>query len=294
MDDTRHVLVVGIDGVRFDVLRAVATPTLDAIESAGFLLPVRVNDANPSISGPVWATIATGLLSERHGVRDNDTPGRGAADFLSRIAAASDRTYAGVSWPPLVRAVGCGPLFRGGGYLPAETDLEVDIAGWEEADDRVAEHAAATLCNGDVAAAFIYFGLPDVVAHVLGTGRSYRAAVERSDERLGRVLSALRDRPRWDSERWAVVVATDHGHREAGGHGGDTDAERTAWIAGCGMLDHPIPEQLEQADIHAEVLTFLGVDTDRAAGAFGRPFGSRTADHPATGAGGTVGSEPPR
>ena len=37
---TRRVLVVGIDGVRLDLLAALRTPHLDSVRDAGFLAPV--------------------------------------------------------------------------------------------------------------------------------------------------------------------------------------------------------------------------------------------------------------
>ena len=51
------MLIVGIDGVRIDVLHEEPTPHLDALAARGFLAPVQVNEVAPTISGPSWATI---------------------------------------------------------------------------------------------------------------------------------------------------------------------------------------------------------------------------------------------
>ncbi len=58
---TQHVLVVGIDGVRLDLLAELDTPHLDELADAGFLAPVEIDEATPTMSGPCWATIATGV-----------------------------------------------------------------------------------------------------------------------------------------------------------------------------------------------------------------------------------------
>ena len=88
---TRRAVVFGIDGVRFDTLQQARTPCLDAVAADGFLAPVRVNDAAPTISGPGWTTIATGVLADRHQIFDNDLSGHRideAPDFLTRVRAA--------------------------------------------------------------------------------------------------------------------------------------------------------------------------------------------------------------
>ncbi|QDP95486.1 alkaline phosphatase family protein [Microlunatus elymi] len=85
---TRHVLVIGIDGVRYDTLRRLPTPGIDAIAEAGFLAPVRVNEAGPTISGPSWATIFTGVLADRHLIFDNDFTGHRLQDFPDLIKLA--------------------------------------------------------------------------------------------------------------------------------------------------------------------------------------------------------------
>nr|VDG64663.1 Uncharacterised protein [Streptococcus thermophilus] len=48
---------------------------------------------------------------------------------------------------------------------------------------------------------------------------------------------------RYDSfgEDWLVVITTDHGHLDAGGHGGDSPEERASWAiawAPSGNLPH--------------------------------------------------------
>lgn len=67
-------------------------------------------------------------------------------------------------------------------------------------------------------------------------------------------------------------MVTDHGHLDEGGHGGDTDEERTAWMVASGA---GVPEgitSLDHADIAAQVLSTFGVDHSALAGV---PFGQR-------------------
>ncbi len=268
-----HVVVFGVDGVRYDTLRAARTPTLDAIEAAGFLAPVRVNDAGPTISGPGWATVATGVLANRHGIYDNDLRGHHLAkypDFLTRVRQHGGTTYASGCWPQLVTDTLGGPIFLGGGTLPYGEDPPT-LPAWQDADQLVADDAAKVLGGDSISAAFVYFGLPDVVAHDQGLTPAYTEAIESSDRRIGEVIAAIENRPGFAAERWTVIAVTDHGHADEGGHGGESEPERTAWIAasGPGVPTRP-PARLEQADVHAHVLAALGVAPDGAL--TGRPF----------------------
>ena len=44
-----HVLVVGVDGVRFDFLEADSAPSVRALGEAGFLVPVPVDGAAAAV-----------------------------------------------------------------------------------------------------------------------------------------------------------------------------------------------------------------------------------------------------
>lgn len=268
-DAGRRVLVVGIDGVRFDRLGEAVTPTVLAVGRGGFLAPVRVDDAGPTISGPCWATVATGRSADVHGIADNDTPPERPLppDFLTVARDAGRATLAVAAWTPLVRPVGCGPIFAGGGQVPLDPGEAHDGDTWDAADEAVVRCAGAALAGGAVDAAFVYLGLADEVAHARGCGADYAGAIARCDPRLARLLEATGGGPAVDRPvggGWTVIVVTDHGHRAEGGHGGDTDAERTAWIAACGPgIPGRTPAGLAQADIAAQVLATLGVPGNR-------------------------------
>lgn len=261
------VLVLGIDGVRHDALCAASTPALDRLAAAGFRVPVPVFADTPTISGPCWTTIATGLAAPVHGVRDNTTPGHPVRpDFLTRIRAARPGagTFAAAGWAPLVRPVGCGPIFAGHGFLPLTPGERYDVAAADRADEAIVAATVDVLSAGTEAgtpaAAFVHLGTPDLVAHRDGVGVGYRQAIETADRRAGRILAAVRDRAAATGEDWSVLVTTDHGHRDGGGHGGNSVAERAAWLiaAGPGVPRRP-PSVLTQADICGLALSAAGV-----------------------------------
>ncbi len=228
---TSRALLVGIDGVRLDRLRTAATPRLDALVAEGFLTTATIPRANRVMSGAMWATILTGVWADRHGVRYNWWPSRrlGAhPDVLQRITRDDGDVVAAVSWPPLAVRSGCGPILRTPSYLPNRRPTA--LASWEHADAAVVDHAAERLGHPAVRAGFVYLGQADIAAHLHGTGDAYRQGIEACDALVGRLIDAVHSRP--DAEEWTIVVTTDHGHRDRGGHGTRTEAETTVWVAG--------------------------------------------------------------
>ncbi|GAA4894876.1 type I phosphodiesterase/nucleotide pyrophosphatase [Stackebrandtia albiflava] len=260
---TPKVVVFGIDGVRFDTLQQAHTPHLDGIAATGFLTRTRIRDVNPTISGPCWATIATGVHADAHGILGNDLTGNHLADhpcFLAKATAAGYRSYAAAGWLPLLTDAQGGPVFRPHSFYTPPRPPGSHTGGDAESDQHTADHAAHALRGTDIDIAFVYIGQVDETGHDHGTGPEYRKAVEAADTCVGQVLDAIASRPGYDTETWTILAVTDHGHRDGGGHGGDSDLERTAWIAGSGPgLNPDTCAHVEHADIHALALRPLGL-----------------------------------
>ncbi len=279
MVTSHYVLIVGIDGVRFDTLASASTPRLDGLAARGFLRPVPVNPAVPTISGPCWTTMVTGVLAPDHRVFGNNLAGHRILEYpdvLTRCRAAGLSTCAVATWAPLVTATDGGPIFLGRGLMPS-ADPGKDVAASEAADEAVTADACRVLGGHDCpSAGFVYLATPDVTAHAVGVGPAYAASIERADRCLGQILDAVAGRPSYASEAWTIIVATDHGHVDAGGHGGDSPEERTAWIAAAGpSLPPAAPTLLEQSDVAAHTLHALGIGIDPRWRLHGVPFGGR-------------------
>ena len=110
----QKVLLIGIDGVRPDVLADVATPNLDRLISEGAFSD-QVQTTRPTSSGPAWSSMLTGVWPEKHAVLSNNFQGNEYAtypDFLSRIEQLRPDlvTFAAADWLPLVTEAFGGPL----------------------------------------------------------------------------------------------------------------------------------------------------------------------------------------
>ncbi|WP_411721641.1 alkaline phosphatase family protein [Mycetocola sp.] len=225
------VLLVGIDGVRRDVLERIATPHIDAIAKRGGRKAIDIDERCRTISGPMWTTILTGAFPERHGVEDNRHPPESRVpDVFSRLAMAGKihMPIAATSWPPLTSRAGCGPIIDPSLVRVYTAPLvKEDFEAYFEGDIKVRDAAVEFLSIAEVDAAFVYFGLVDEVGHSEGVGHSYAKALQRCDEHVGIVMEALSARA--DRDDWSVVVTTDHGHVDAGGHGGSSAGECEIW-----------------------------------------------------------------
>jgi predicted AlkP superfamily pyrophosphatase or phosphodiesterase len=234
----RHVLVVGVDGVRFDLLGPATTPVIWALGRDGFVAPVVIDASTPTMSGPCWATIVTGTGVAGHRITGNDLAGHRLADhpdFVTVATRAGLPTLLAVSgWPPLALPQDGGPMFAEASRREFVAVAETSVAAWYEADESITERAAKILVTDGPRLSFVYLGAVDTAGHLTGAGDVYRAAALANDRRVGTLLAAVWDRPLYPREGWTVVMVTDHGHLDAGGHGGREPEVATAWVAAAG------------------------------------------------------------
>lgn len=236
MSFPKRALLIGIDGVRYDTIASLETPALDRLASLGGLKPIIIPEGEITISGPMWSSIFTGLWPADHRVHDNDTaPSCRAADVFSRLVneGHAAHPFAAGSWPPLTSKTGCGPLIDPRNVRAfTSTNVHDGMSDYERGDREVRDIAIDLLSLPSTDGAFVYFGHVDAVGHSLGVGTEYAESVEQVDAHIAQVLDALDARP--DRQDWAVLVTTDHGHVDAGGHGGSSLEERSVWV----LSDH--------------------------------------------------------
>ncbi len=184
MTGAGHVLVIGVDGVRFDLLGPDTTPSIWTLGQDGFLAAVPVGDATPTWSGPCWATIATGTGVAGHAITGNDLTGHRLAnhpDFVTLATRAGLPTLLAISgWPPLALAEEGGPLFAEASrreFVPVpETSLawdsrdETSLAIWDAADEAITRLAAAILAQDAPRVSFVYLGGVDIAGHLAEPG----------------------------------------------------------------------------------------------------------------------------
>jgi len=261
------VLLIGIDGVRPDVLAEVATPNIDALATAGSFTD-RARTGYPSVSGPGWSSMLNGAWPEKHGVTDNDFTGKRYdlyPDFLTRIEQVRPEltTFAVADWLPLVWAEDGMPTISDA--VDERHALDGYETGWPEGDAQSVDLTVRSLGGPGVDALFVYLGNPDEVSHETdGIGVEYREAIAQADAQVGRLVAAVRARPTFAQEDWLILMSTDHGRLADGGHGGDTPEERTIFFLASGpsaLVGTPA-DTVFIVDVPVTALAHLGIPAD--------------------------------
>lgn len=282
----QKVLVIGIDGAMLNKIQAFDTPALKGLISTGSAAKTSLyaSPFAPTLSGPGWATNATGVWPDKHKVKSNNW-GTGSnltqyPDFLTRIERARPElsTYAIADWTPLTSNSAGQAIFSD--EVQRRVTLDGDALGWAAADARIATEAAAYLKDTGPDASFVYFGNVDIAGHSCGAaGACYRTATEQTDKHVATLLTAVRARPTYSNEDWTILVTADHGHTESGGHGGSSVAERSSFIIRNGPGTTPGTPAIapKNVDIAAIVLSRFGLtapDLDGQATPPADPFDS--------------------
>ncbi|MFP3979049.1 alkaline phosphatase family protein [Marinobacter sp. KMM 10035] len=238
-EPTRKALVIGIDGLMYDYIDVVDNPELNEPETpnfarftltksfAGGLL--NTTSHQPSYSGPSWSSILTGTWVDGHGVQSNNSKPVDTNSIFTTLEQRDQALKSGsfVSWTP----INSGHLIK----EMSSIDRRIDGASRPEGksvDTFITEQLVNELEQEDSTLDFIFTHLDEVdgAGHSCGWCEPYETALSETDARLGQIMAAVEHRERNLNEDWLVMVVSDHGHRQAGGHGGDTVIERTSVI----------------------------------------------------------------
>src|SRR5918996_5818352 len=235
---TDEVVVVVVDGLRVDVARTL--PTFQRVGEDGSWLTARTSQ--PSLSLPGWTLLTSGAPPEISGVTTNwyDGPVRVDSLFTSAERAGITTSIVGHSaWQQLYGDVITEGWF--GGNDDATSDEEVG-------------RQAVSIIRG-LHPELLVVHLPDVdnTGHRLGVGPEYREAAERADAVIARVLEEA-------GNDATIVLTSDHGHIDAGGHGGAEDVVTTTplVVGGPGTVIGASGE-VSQADVAPTVAALLGL-----------------------------------
>ena len=295
-DHYAPLVLVSLDGFRYDYRGRTPTPALDRLAaegvSAGRLVPVF-----PTLTFPNHYSLVTGLHPEHHGIVGNSMVDRALGSFsLGDTAAVRDARWWGGE-PLWVTAERQGTT-AGAMFWPGS---EAAIGGvrptfWKPYDDDLAYEARVDTVLAWMSLpparrpgfVTLYFSAVDSQGHRYGPDApETTAAIARVDSAVGRLLGGLDTRGLGD--RASVVVVSDHGMaalapdrvvylddaapRLAG------RTERILW--GATTLVWPAPGQLDSLGAALSTLAHVSVyRRDAPAAAGGVPERLHFRDHP--------------
>ncbi|MGK0186958.1 MAG: hypothetical protein ACI9R3_002743 [Verrucomicrobiales bacterium] len=286
LEKKRCVLVIGIDGLRSDGLTTAHTPNLDAIAATGAITYNAFAGGEPGTptqqitsSGPGWASILTGVWTNKHRVRDNSFGGSRLLlypHFFKFIKEARPNAVIAsfINWEEIGTEI-VDPVgeyfdyrFPDGALLPS-TYVERDKLVLSKVEDYLVDQSPDAM--------FVYFGNVDIAGHSSGftpSNSAYLSAIETVDEQIGNVLQAIRDRPAYADEEWMIVISTDHGGLGTG-HGGQSPGERTIFMIASGEGIKPRVHEVGPGHtaVPPTAMRHLGIPIDPDWGWEAEPFG---------------------
>lgn len=262
---SRVVLVV-VDGLRYDA--SLEMPFLNELRRRG--ADFIAETSQPSLSYPGWATLGTGAGPEASGVTTNWHAGPILVDsVLATVRRAGGRTA-------IVGAGGWGRLYAGAvdvgrySYDPTTEspggDRVVpgprgswDRVGVARVDEGLAREAASLLAADAPDLLILHFLGPDEAAHAHGAASpEYRQSIAHADDLLRQVATGL------DLASTTLVVTSDHGQTDRGGHGGwEPEVTRTPLVLAGRGIARPrqpgrAPVQVDQRDVAPTLAVLLG------------------------------------
>jgi predicted AlkP superfamily pyrophosphatase or phosphodiesterase len=269
----KHVLVIGIDGLRPDALVAANTPALDELIGNGAVTydayaggERRTQTQQATSSGPGWSSILTGVWVDKHNVSNNefsDPHFDRFPCFFTRIREVRPKAFLSsiVHWSPINERI------------VEDADLEIEV----DSDSEVAVEAVDHLQGEDPDVLFLQFDDVDHAGHSYffsPFSPRYLEAVQEVDTQIGSVIETLQARPGIDDEDWLVVVTTDHGGFLTG-HGSQLPMVRTIFmiVSGKGASPGEHSPGPGMVAVPATVLRHLGFPVDPAWGWEADAFG---------------------
>lgn len=256
------LLMLVLDGVRYDKLRASRTPHLDALAENGFLAPAWTHDnaLGPTLSGNGHASMLTGVWADKHHSWDNEFTAINLDEYPSVFTRMKHlrpelNTFSSISWEPL--------------HTHLVGDIDVKLLHPEQpirdTDTRVIETAQQAVKEG-ADAVYAYLLQGDLAGHYQGVETpEYIDAIEHMDGIIGNLLETIREQP--DDEDWLILVATDHG-MTGKDHGGDEYTTRLGWVLASGSSVDPAASDHEWklVDVAVTALLHMGIEIDPAWG----------------------------
>jgi predicted AlkP superfamily pyrophosphatase or phosphodiesterase len=204
----------------------------------------------PTVSGPGWATLLTGVWQNKHGITNNSFAGSKLAafpHFMRHLKEAKPGAWCGSvsSWPPINDIIVHDSQQGGTPFadelFSARSDPALHERDAPEMDIAVRDAALGCLRTHDPDVLFVHLGQVDEYGHGAVDSRAaftpdsrlYLNGIALVDSHAGELIRAVRARPRYKDEHWLIIVTTDHGGK-GNSHGGTSDAESNIWLIATG------------------------------------------------------------
>jgi predicted AlkP superfamily phosphohydrolase/phosphomutase len=255
----RRVIVIGVDGLSVDAVKAAKAPHLhDLMTRAAWTLEAR--GVMPTLSSPNWASMIDGAGPEQHGITSNgilrkmtelqpvcpDSEGMFPTIFeVLRVARPTSRIAVFHEW---------------GGFADLVEKSAPDVMQHERSAARTIEAAVRYWTDNRPELMFIHLDHVDHAGHEFGWGsQPYAHAVEEADDYIGQILDMVSRLSAVDSTY--VLVSSDHGGKGRS-HGKNSLVEiQIPWVlAGPDVASGQLHTPVYTFDTAATLAWIYGID----------------------------------
>lgn len=247
---TQRLVIVLIDALRYDTsIKTDVMPTLAQLRTQG--ASALMHSQPPSFSEPGYSTLLTGAWPEI-----NDGPAFNL-DYEDIPTFTQDNLFSSAHRNGWKTAVSGYYWFEK--LIPqSDVDLSFYTPGEDEsADIEVMKAAMPWLQKDEAQLVLIHIDQVDYAGHHQGGPQSpnWDAAAKRADDMLAEVVSSL------DLSKDTLVVLSDHGQIDAGGHGGQdlVCLLEPFVIAGAGVTPGQYPD-IQMVDVAPTLSALLGIN----------------------------------
>ena len=247
---SRRVVVVLIDALRYDTSTNIAVmPFLNELRAQS--ASATMHSQPPSFSAPAWTTILTGAWPDI-----NDSQLFNPPDEFSARAFTQDGLFAAAQRAGLNTAVSGYSWFEG---MLANSGVDAGFytPGEDNAADIEVVDVALPWLTGDYQLVLILLDQVDYAGHYEGGPRSpnWNAAATRTDSMLSEIVAQL------DLSQDTVLVISDHGQIDRGGHGGPEPVTLVEpfVLAGAGVVPGSYGD-VNMVDIAPTLAALLGTN----------------------------------
>ena len=205
--DTK-ILVVGVDGIINTAIDYASTPGIDKLIDDASYNMVGYGGL-PACSSSGWATMLTGVQSDKHGVTTVDSFTGNHFDsypsVVSRIKSLSSATVIA----SVVRDAD----------INTELNAAADYKFNYESDNEVLQKSLELLGQADLDVEFVQFSGPEEAGSEVGyqlRKAQYVLAVQQIDDYVQQLQVAIQSRDSYADESWAIFLVSTHGGTESG------------------------------------------------------------------------------
>ena len=263
--------MIGIDGLRADVVGMTPLPALRRLQAMGtHSYWADVQSSASAVSGPGWASMFTGVQPTKHLVDGNSDLNDMAYPTVFKLVKDTFdlKIAASVSWHPLITDL-----------IDHEASTTLDAQYLASSDDAMAAQAEAWILSEAYDFVFVDFDGPDAAGHNSGFdgyAATYQNRVISTDVLIGKLLDAVLSTS--TGEEWLIVLTSDHGG-EGTSHGAyDAYNRKIPFLVASnsprvnvGYM--PIDDPGSHMDVLPTIMHFLGGPNAVPDGLDGQVFG---------------------